>query len=98
MHTENEQQYEFVNIDMDIQLAQNEEQEKTKPPIPISKPNRAKNNSDYLRLDIYGYKDYIYTMAGFECMSATRYIQQLIEKDMEQNASKYKTIKGLKSN
>lgn len=59
------------------------------------KPIKKKSNSDYLRLDIYGYKDYLSTMAGFRKMSITKYIQGLIDTDMEQNKEIYKKIKDI---
>ncbi len=59
------------------------------------KPIKKKSNSDYLRLDIYGYKDYLSTMAGFRKMSITKYIQGLIDIDMEQNKEIYKKIKDI---
>lgn len=56
---------------------------------------KKKSNSDYLRLDIYGYKDYLSTMAGFRKMSITKYIQGLIDADMEQNKEIYEKIKNI---
>ena len=54
-----------------------------------------KTNSDYLRLDIYNYRDYLSTMAGFKKMSITKYIQGLIDADMEQNKETYEKIKSI---
>lgn len=68
--------------------------EKNNKPQSYSKPKR-KTNSDYLRLDIYGYKDYLSTMAGFRKMSVTKYIQKLIDKDMEQNKNTYEKIRNI---
>ena len=59
------------------------------------KPIKKKSNSDYLRLDIYGYKDYLSTIAGFRKMSITKYIQGLIDIDMEQNKEIYRKIKDI---
>lgn len=59
------------------------------------KPIKKKSNSDYLRLDIYGYKDYLSTMAGFRKISITKYIQGLIDIDMEQNKEIYRKIKDI---
>lgn len=59
------------------------------------KPIKKKSNSDYLRLDIYGYKDYLSTMAGFRKMSITKYIQSLINADIEQNKETYEKIKNI---
>ncbi|MCX4304080.1 MAG: hypothetical protein OSJ66_08795 [Clostridia bacterium] len=59
------------------------------------KPIKKKSNSDYLRLDVYGYKDYLSTMAGFRKMSITKYIQGLIDDDMEQNKEIYEKIKNI---
>lgn len=56
---------------------------------------KKKSNSDYLRLDIYGYRDFLSTMAGFRKMSITKYIQGLIDADMEQNHEIYEKIKNI---
>lgn len=73
-------------------VSQNEQARELQQPEKISKK---KSNSDYLRLDIYGYKDYLSTMAGFRKMSITKYIQGLIDIDMEQNKEIYRKIKDI---
>lgn len=70
------------------------------PAAPIKKPaadnkKPAKTNSDYLRLDIYGRKDYLQVMAGHRKVSVTKYIQSLIDKDMEQNGETYEKLKSI---
>ncbi len=78
-------------------ISQNEQ---TKTSTKLQQPEnektiKKKSNSDYLRLDVYGYKDYLSTMAGFRKMSITKYIQGLINTDMEQNKETYEKIKNI---
>lgn len=78
-------------------ISQNEQ---TKTSTKLQQPEnekiiKKKSNSDYLRLDVYGYKDYLSTMAGFRKMSITRYIQKLIDADMDQNKETYEKIKNI---
>lgn len=56
-----------------------------------------KQEKKYIRLDITGYDDYIYTLARFKGLSATKYIRSLIEKDMEENKLIYEKINALKN-
>lgn len=56
---------------------------------------KKKSNGDYLRLDIFRYRDFLSTMAGFRKMSITKYIQKLIDADMEQNQEIYEKIKNI---
>ena len=56
---------------------------------------KKKTNSDYLRLDVYGYKDYLQTMSGHAKKSVTKYIQGLIESDMERNIETYEKLKSI---
>lgn len=57
----------------------------------------AKQEKKYIRLDITGLDDYIYTLARFKGLSATKYIRSLIEKDMEENKLVYEKINALKN-
>lgn len=57
---------------------------------------KKKSNNDYMRLNIAGYRDYLSTMAGFEQMSITKYIQKLINADMENNKETYEEIKSIR--
>lgn len=41
------------------------------------------------------YKEYVYTMAKLNGVSATEYIQNLIDEDMKANKDKYKKVKKL---
>lgn len=70
-----------------------EPEEQTKETVLSSK--KKKTNSDYLRLDIYDYRDYLSTMAGFRCTSVTKYIQSLIDADIEQNKEIYEKLKNM---
>lgn len=56
---------------------------------------KKKTNSDYLRLDIYDYKEYLTTMAGFKRTSVTKYIQSLISADMQQNKDTFEKLKNI---
>ncbi len=56
---------------------------------------KKKTNSDYLRLDIYDYKEYLTTMAGFKRTSVTKYIQNLIRADMQQNKDTFEKLKNI---
>lgn len=56
---------------------------------------KKKTNSDYLRLDIYDYKEYLTTMAGFKRTSVTKYIQGLIRADMQQNKDTFEKLKNI---
>lgn len=56
---------------------------------------KKKTNSDYLRLDIYDYKEYLTTMAGFKRTSVTKYIQALICADMQQNKDTFDKLKNI---
>lgn len=56
---------------------------------------KKKTNSDYLRLDIYDYKEYLTTMAGFKRTSVTKYIQSLIRADMQQNKDTFEKLKNM---
>lgn len=56
---------------------------------------KKKTNSDYLRLDIYDYKEYLTTMAGFKRTSVTKYIQGLIRADMQQNKEIFEKLKNI---
>lgn len=56
---------------------------------------KKKTNSDYLRLDIYDYKEYLTTMAGFKRTSVTKYIQSLIRADMQQHKDIYDKLKNI---
>lgn len=56
-----------------------------------------KQDKKYLKLDITGYDDYIYTMAHFKDISATKYIRALVETDLKENKLIYEKIKALKN-
>ena len=56
---------------------------------------KKKTNSDYLRLDIYDYKEYLTVMAGFKRTSVTKYIQALICADMQQNKDTFDKLKNI---
>ena len=56
-----------------------------------------KQDKKYLRLDITGLEDYIYTMARFKGLSATKYIRSLIEADLKENNLIYEKINALKN-
>ena len=63
-------------------------------PIP-EKITEKKSSHDYLRLNITGYREYLSVMAGHHCKSITKYIQSLIDADMEQNKETYEKIKSI---
>ena len=56
-----------------------------------------KKEKKYIKLDITGYDDYIYTMAHFKDISATKYIRALVEADLKENKLIYEKIKALKN-
>lgn len=67
---------------------------------PVRKAAKAEKNSRYekdkfLLLDIRGLRDYVEHMAKAANMSATKYIRNLIEIDMQQNMDIYEAHKAL---
>lgn len=62
---------------------------------------RKKTNSDYIRLDVADYKEYLQTMAGYDSMksgksiSVTKYIQSLISADMSSRKVEYEKAKNI---
>lgn len=62
---------------------------------------RKKTNSDYIRLDVADYKEYLQTMAGYDSMksgksiSVTKYIQTLISADMDSRKVEYEKAKNI---
>lgn len=51
----------------------------------------------YLRLDITDYQDYLKKITQYNNQSITRYIQNLISKDMEHNKEHYNIIKKMQN-
>lgn len=86
---------------MEVAAAQatpHNEQEEERPATistSTSTNTKKKTNSDYLRLDVYGYKDYLQTMSGHAKKSVTKYIHGLIESDMERNRETYEKLKSI---
>ena len=62
---------------------------------------KKKTNSDYIRLDVADYKEYLQTMAGYDSMksgksvSVTKYIQSLISADMDSRKVEYEKAKNI---
>lgn len=62
---------------------------------------KKKTNSDYIRLDVADYKEYLQTMAGYDSMksgksvSVTKYIQSLISADMDSRKEEYEKAKNI---
>lgn len=62
---------------------------------------RKKTNSDYIRLDVADYKEYLQMMAGYDSMksgksiSVTKYIQSLISADMDSRKVEYEKAKNI---
>lgn len=62
---------------------------------------KKKTNSDYIRLDVADYKEYLQTMAGYDSMksgksiSVTKYIQALISADMDSRKVEYEKAKNI---
>lgn len=73
----------------------NEQEEERPAAISTNTNTKKKTNSDYLRLDVYGYKDYLQTMSGHAKKSVTKYIHGLIESDMERNRETYEKLKSI---
>jgi hypothetical protein len=88
--------------DLGQQVIENMERSKKQPPVKLQTPFK-KPNSDYYRLDLIvrgvamgkmtsdirvNYKDYVETMAAAKGISITKYIQSLIDKDMNTKANK----------
>lgn len=71
------------------------------PNLVDEKNSKKKSNSDYIRLDIADYKEYLRIMAGFDTIksaktvSVTKYIQNLISADMEARKNEYEKIKNI---
>jgi hypothetical protein len=65
------------------------------------KKSKKKSNSDYIRLDVADYKEYLRTMSGYDSMktgktvSVTKYIQKLIDADMQARKSEYEKAKNI---
>lgn len=57
----------------------------------------SKKKSDYLRLDISNYREYLSTMAGFKRISLTKYIQHLIDNDIKQYSEIYEKLKNIQN-
>ena len=60
-----------------------------------SKANSRYEKDKFLLLDIRGYRDYVEHMAKAANMSATKYIRNLIDQDMEKNRDIYEAHKAL---
>lgn len=58
-------------------------------------PGTAKPKA-YMQLNIYGYEDYIYRMSKIQKKTMTRYVIDLIEKDMKKNLQAYEGLKLIK--
>ncbi len=69
--------------------------EETKVSRPARKQNSRYEKDKFLLLDIRGYRDYIEHIAKAANMSATKYIRNLIEQDMEKNKDIYIAHKKL---
>lgn len=76
-------------------VSQNSQAEASTELLQPEKISKKKSNGDYLRLDIFRYRDFLSTMAGFRKMSITKYIQGLIDADMEHNREIYEKIKNI---
>lgn len=63
----------------------------------IPAASKKKKNSDYLRLDISDYREYLSTMAGFKRISLTKYIQHLIDNDIKQCSETYEKLKNIQN-
>ncbi len=59
------------------------------------KPNSRYEKEKFLLLDIRGYRDYVEHMAKAANMSATKYIRNLIQQDMDKNIDIYEAHKAL---
>jgi len=69
------------------------------PPVEAEKTKRKKQASDYARIDLItdecDYKSYVSIMSRAEGISMTKYIQNLIKKDMEDQKDRYEKLKEL---
>ena len=61
----------------------------------VNKSNSRYEKDKFLLLDIRGYRDYVEHMAKAANMSATKYIRNLIDQDMEKNRDIYEAHKAL---
>ena len=69
------------------------------PLVEAEKTKRKKQASDYARIDLItdecDYKSYVSIMSRAEGISMTKYIQNLIKKDMEDQKDRYEKLKEL---
>lgn len=55
------------------------------------------NKLKYFRLDITDYKDYLKIVSEYKNLSITKYIQNLIRKDMDENKEHYEIIRNMQN-
>ena len=54
-----------------------------------------KSPTKYMQVNVYGYEDYLYRMARYNKKTTTKYLLTLIEKDAEEHAAEYESLKKL---
>ena len=60
-------------------------------------PRKKTGRSEHkmISLDIYGYEDYLNRMSRYNKVTRTKYIQNLIQKDVEEHKDEYELLKNL---